>query len=110
MSNLSASDLLSQLAQELSSKTQNLTTEIDLPNDQQEQWLETNLQQYIQQKQNNILGSGLNQDQIILNFQNLLAETSYLTLQAQQEPDKAQNYLQQYQSILNKKEQRLLSW
>ncbi|NCR49967.1 MAG: hypothetical protein GPJ12_13550 [Microcystis aeruginosa S11-01] len=47
--------LIDQLNQELTNKSQDLTLQIDLTNDQQEQWLETNLQKYIEQKQDSII-------------------------------------------------------
>ncbi|TRU76268.1 MAG: hypothetical protein EWV55_07495, partial [Microcystis viridis Mv_BB_P_19951000_S69] len=47
--------LINQLNQELTNKLQDLVIQIDLTNDQQEQWLETNLQKYIEQKQNSIV-------------------------------------------------------
>ena len=40
--------LISQVNKELTNKTQDLIVQIDLTNDQQEQWIETNLQKYIQ--------------------------------------------------------------
>ncbi|MEA5533107.1 FG-GAP-like repeat-containing protein, partial [Crocosphaera sp. XPORK-15E] len=88
--------LINVLNKEITNKTQDLIIEIDLSNDQQEQWLETNLQKYIQQKQSNILGSSPNQDQSISNLQNLRVETAYLTLQAEQNPNKLQSYLTEY--------------
>ncbi|WP_124975798.1 hypothetical protein, partial [Aphanothece sacrum] len=90
--------LVNELAKEITNKTQDLIVQIDLTNDQQEQWIETNLQKYIQQKQSNILGSSPNQDQSISNLQNLRVETAYLTLQAEQDPNKLQQYLQAYQA------------
>jgi hypothetical protein len=48
---------VNKLAKEITNKTQDLAVQIDLPNDQQEQWIETNLQKYIQQKESNITGS-----------------------------------------------------
>ncbi|TRU59880.1 MAG: hypothetical protein EWV56_11715 [Microcystis aeruginosa Ma_QC_C_20070823_S13D] len=42
--------LISNLNEELTNKAQDLVVQIDLTNDQQEQWLETNLQKYIEQK------------------------------------------------------------
>ncbi|NCR21969.1 MAG: hypothetical protein GPJ27_08630, partial [Microcystis aeruginosa L111-01] len=47
--------LISNLNQELTNKAQDLVVQIDLTNDQQEQGLETNLQKYIEQKQNSIV-------------------------------------------------------
>ncbi|MDJ0506879.1 MAG: hypothetical protein PX635_16830, partial [Nostocales cyanobacterium LE14-WE12] len=47
--------LISNLNQELTNKTQDLVVQIDLTNDQQEQWIERNLQKYIEQKQNSIV-------------------------------------------------------
>ncbi|NCQ87103.1 MAG: LamG domain-containing protein [Microcystis aeruginosa W13-18] len=47
--------LINQLNQELTNKLQDLVIQIDLTNDQQEQGLETNLQKYIEQKQNSIV-------------------------------------------------------
>ncbi|MCA2660465.1 MAG: VCBS repeat-containing protein, partial [Microcystis sp. M049S2] len=64
----------------------------------QEQWIETNLQKYIKQKRDSIIPNGVN-DQTIANLQSLRLETAYLTLQAQQNPDKVQNYLQTYNAL-----------
>uniref|UniRef100_UPI00262C28AD lectin-like protein n=1 Tax=Crocosphaera sp. TaxID=2729996 RepID=UPI00262C28AD len=64
--------------------------------EQQEQWLETNLQNYIEQKQNNFTQDITNQEKKINNLQNLRVEIAYLTLQAEQNPDKLQNYLEEY--------------
>ncbi|WP_301337824.1 lectin-like protein, partial [Microcystis aeruginosa] len=72
--------------------------QIDLTNDQQEQWIETNLQNYVKQKRDSITPNGVN-DQTIANLQSLRLETAYLTLQSQQNPDKVQNYLQDYNSL-----------
>jgi len=47
--------LISNLNEELTNKTQDLVVQIDLTNDQQEQGLETNLQKYIEQKQDSII-------------------------------------------------------
>ncbi|AVQ71486.1 hypothetical protein B5D77_09365 [Microcystis sp. MC19] len=47
--------LISNLNQELTNKSQDLVVQIDLTNDQQEQGIETNLQKYIEQKQNSIV-------------------------------------------------------
>ena len=49
--------LINSLEQELTNKTDNLIDDIDLVNDQQELWLENNLQNYIEQKKNSILNS-----------------------------------------------------
>ncbi|WP_107667251.1 FG-GAP-like repeat-containing protein [Cyanothece sp. BG0011] len=49
-------------------------------------------------------------NEVISKLQNLRVETAYLTLQAEQNPNKLQDYLEEYQIILNTKEQRLLSW
>ncbi|MCZ8358823.1 MAG: FG-GAP-like repeat-containing protein, partial [Microcystis sp. LE19-388.1G] len=51
------SQLIDSLNTEIVNKTQDLVVQIDLTNDQQEQWIETNLQKYIEQKQNNILST-----------------------------------------------------
>ncbi|MFM6629414.1 MAG: hypothetical protein ACKPJK_09140, partial [Microcystis panniformis] len=93
------SQLINSLNTEIVNKTQDLVVQIDLTNDQQEQWIETNLQKYIDQKKSNILGSSPNQDQSISNLQNLRLETAYLILQAEKEPGKLQNYLQTYNSL-----------
>ncbi|MFB2804482.1 LamG-like jellyroll fold domain-containing protein [Microcystis sp. BLCC-F209] len=47
--------LINNLNQELTNKSQDLVVQIDLTNDQQEQGIETNLQKYIEQKQNSIV-------------------------------------------------------
>jgi Ca2+-binding RTX toxin-like protein len=47
--------LINNLNQELTNKSQDLVVQIDLTNDQQEQGIETNLQKYIEQKQNGIV-------------------------------------------------------
>ncbi|QGZ91471.1 FG-GAP-like repeat-containing protein [Microcystis aeruginosa] len=88
--------LIDELDKKITNTIQDLTLQIDLTNDQQEQWLETNLQKYIQQKQSNILGSSPNQDQSISNIQSLRLETAYLTLQAEQNSTKLQSYLLDY--------------
>jgi hypothetical protein len=50
------------------------------------------------------------EEQAISNLKNLRLETAYLTLQAEKDPDKLNNYLQKYQSILNTKDKKLASW
>ncbi|MGK7941916.1 MAG: FG-GAP-like repeat-containing protein [Crocosphaera sp.] len=50
-------DLIEILNEEIDLTQQDLVIEIDLYNNQQEQWLETNLQNYIEQKQNHTLSS-----------------------------------------------------
>ncbi|WNF16728.1 FG-GAP-like repeat-containing protein [Microcystis aeruginosa] len=87
--------LIGNLNQELTNKSQDLVVQIDLTNDQQEQWIETNLQNYVKQRRDSITPNGVN-DKTIANLQSLRLETAYLTLQAQQNPDKVQSYLQQY--------------
>nr|MDJ0510470.1 hypothetical protein [Crocosphaera sp.] len=96
------SDLIEILNEEIDLTQQDLIIEVDLSDEQQEQWLETNLHKYIEQKQNhrpqqeikNLLKT--NQEQAISSLQNLRVETAYLTLQAAQNPDKLENYLQAY--------------
>ena len=51
------SQLIDSLNTEIVNKTQDLIVQIDLTNDQQEQWIETNLQKYVEQKKNNILST-----------------------------------------------------
>ena len=46
--------LISELDQEISNKISDLPNQLDLPNDQQEQLIETNLQKYVQQKEDDI--------------------------------------------------------
>ncbi|MFM7440907.1 MAG: lectin-like protein, partial [Snowella sp.] len=58
----------------------------------QEQWLETNLQNYVNQRRDSITPSGVN-DQIISILQSLRLETAYLTQQATEHPGKLNNYL-----------------
>ena len=91
--------LISHLDQELTYKTNDLVNDIDLANDQLEQWLETNLQPYILQKKDYILGTSPNQEQAISSLQNLRVETAYLTLQAEQNPNKLQDYLFKYSTL-----------
>ncbi|NCS31286.1 MAG: hypothetical protein GPJ18_23310, partial [Microcystis aeruginosa F13-15] len=64
----------------------------------QEQWIETNLQNYVKQRRDSITPNGVN-DQTIANLQSLRLETAYLTLQSQQNPDKVQSYLTEYKVI-----------
>ncbi|MCA2620215.1 MAG: cadherin domain-containing protein, partial [Microcystis sp. M040S2] len=47
--------LINAVSDEVTNKTQDLVVQIDLTNDQQEQWIERNLQKYIEQKQNSIV-------------------------------------------------------
>ena len=47
--------LINEVSNEVTNKAQDLVVQIDLTNDQQEQWIETNLQKYIEQKQNSIV-------------------------------------------------------
>ncbi len=47
--------LINAVSDEVTNKSQDLVVQIDLTNDQQEQWIETNLQKYIEQKQNSIV-------------------------------------------------------
>ncbi|NCS34520.1 MAG: hypothetical protein GPJ14_09575 [Microcystis aeruginosa G11-01] len=47
--------LINAVSDEVTNKTQDLVVQIDLTNDQQEQGLETNLQKYIEQKQDSII-------------------------------------------------------
>ncbi|MFM7363647.1 MAG: FG-GAP-like repeat-containing protein, partial [Cuspidothrix sp.] len=49
--------LINELSQEVSNKIADIPNQLDLPNDKQEQLIETNLQKYIQQKQNDILAT-----------------------------------------------------
>ncbi|MCZ8226185.1 MAG: FG-GAP-like repeat-containing protein, partial [Microcystis sp. LE19-84.1B] len=101
--------LIDKLNEEVTNTIQDLTVQIDLTNNQQEQWIETNLQNYVKQRRDSIIPNGVN-DKTIANLQSLRLETAYLTLQAQQNPDKVQKYLQDSQSILNAKDKRLASW
>ncbi|MCZ8357678.1 MAG: putative Ig domain-containing protein, partial [Microcystis sp. LE19-388.1G] len=87
--------LISNLSQELTNKSQDLVVQIDLTNDQQEQWIETNLQNYVKQRRDSITPNGVN-DQTIANLQSLRLETAYLTLQATENPGKLQSYLYEY--------------
>ncbi|MCA2520501.1 FG-GAP-like repeat-containing protein, partial [Microcystis sp. M63BS1] len=89
---------IDKLNQELTNKTQELVVQIDLTNDQQEQWIETNLQNYVKQRRDSIISNGVN-DKTIADLQSLRLETAYLTLQAQQNPDKVQSYLTEYKVI-----------
>jgi Ca2+-binding RTX toxin-like protein len=101
--------VVNELAKEITYETQDLTVHIDLPNDLQEQWIETSLQKYIQQKESNITGylNGLNQgdtfyklrlESIIDALENLRLEITHLTLQTAKNPDKVQNFLQEYEA------------
>ncbi|WP_409886769.1 bluetail domain-containing putative surface protein [Microcystis sp.] len=57
------SQLIDSLNTEIVNKSQDLVVQIDLTNDQQEQWIETNLQKYIEQKKDrifNIANSNIN--------------------------------------------------
>lgn len=87
--------LISNLNQELTNKSQDLVVQIDLKNYQQEQWIETNLQNYVKQRRDSITPNGVN-DQTIANLQSLRLETAYLTLQATENPGKLQSYLYEY--------------
>ena len=93
--------LIDQLNQELTNKSQDLTLQIDLTNDQQEQWLETNLQNYVKQKRDSITPNGVN-DQTIANLQSLRLETAYLTLQAKHDPNKLQSFLEKYNNFISR--------
>ncbi|MCC5633349.1 hypothetical protein LC613_38415 [Nostoc sphaeroides CHAB 2801] len=101
--------LVNELSKEITNETQNLTVQIDLSNDSQEQYIETSLQKYIQQKESNITGyfNGLNQsdpfyklrlESIIGSLQNLRLEIAHLTLQTEKNPDKVQQFLQEYEA------------
>lgn len=93
--------LLLALNQEIANKISDIIDEIDLSNDQQEQWIETNLKNYLEQKFKMIapLSGQINQDQLISNLQSLRLECVLLTLQAQQSPDKIQAYLKTYNAL-----------
>jgi hypothetical protein len=93
--------LISNLNQELTNKSQDLVVQIDLTNDQQEQWIETNLQKYIKQKRDSIIPNGVN-DKTIANLQTLRLETAYLTLQAKHDPNKSQSFLEKYNNFISR--------
>ncbi|MBD2534900.1 hypothetical protein H6G97_37875 [Nostoc flagelliforme FACHB-838] len=102
--------IVNELAKEIANETQDFTVQIDLANDLQEQWIETSLQKYIQQKESNIIVSinGLNQNdhlfyklQLTSNIsalQNLRLEIAHLTLQTEQNPNKIQQFLEEYEA------------
>ncbi|MCC5617868.1 hypothetical protein LC605_22845 [Nostoc sp. CHAB 5836] len=88
---------INELSKEITNETQDLTVQIDLLNDQQEQWIEATLQKYIQQKHSNITGS-LNGSNEIDALENLRLEIAHLTLQTENNPDKVQQFLQEYEA------------
>ena len=64
----------------------------------QEQWLEINLQNYIKNKQNNILNRSSNLEETVMALQNFRLEASFLSIQATFYPGKLYNYLYEYSS------------
>jgi hypothetical protein len=98
--------LSNQLSIEISNKIQDLPNQIDLPNDQQEQWIETSLQKYIQQKENSITAN-LNGTDAINTLENLRLEIAHLTLQSEKDPSKIQQFLQDSLSVFNVRDKRL---
>ena len=111
-------DLIGKLSTEIGQKSADLVFQIDLTNDQQELFIETNLQQYIQTKE--YLSEAIvkqpvyvkpgtseevvkylqisNQKQAITGLENLRLEIAYLTSQAEKNPDTVQTFLQEYQA------------
>jgi hypothetical protein len=89
--------LINYISKEITDKVQDLPNQIDLSNDQQEQWIETSLQKYIQQKESNITAS-FNSSNEIGALQNLRLEIVYLTLQTEKDPDFFQYFLQEYEA------------
>jgi hypothetical protein len=112
------------LGKEITNKIQDLPNQIELLNDQQEQWIETSLQKYIQQKHKTILSSLTQIYQTkptikpitinepiysvpVSSLQNLRLEIAHLTLQSEINPDKVQQFLQDSLNIFNIRDTRL---
>ncbi|MDJ0583147.1 hypothetical protein, partial [Crocosphaera sp.] len=87
--------LLTQLSQEINHQIEDLTVKIDLEGlENQETYLETTLANYLENQQQNILQSTVNQDEKINNFQSLRLKTAYSITLANTNPDLLQEYLE----------------